>query len=236
MVEGDTRADLVPGIAVVLPEFLRANPGKLRQGSGHRCSGSGRIPTSCRKSLPGREDSGSGESWFEPRRGNSKVRYHFGGSGLFVLRPLLPFLLQFLERTGRSTAHQLRRRRHHPQHRRLVSVLVARQQGRHILPATGLGHVLERQLLALRCPLPPVRVPGRRRRSGDAAKNRTPQYPTPRLSPQMVVMVTIEFEAVHLPAAGAYRARLSAGGIQLWEHQFTAILRHLRPPVSCSVR
>ena len=29
-------------------------------------------------------DSGSGESWFEPRRGNSKVRFHFGGSGLFL--------------------------------------------------------------------------------------------------------------------------------------------------------
>jgi signal transduction histidine kinase len=31
--------------------------------------------------------SGSGESWFEPRRGNSKVRRHFGGSGLFVSTP-----------------------------------------------------------------------------------------------------------------------------------------------------
>src|SRR6185369_14397027 len=29
-------------------------------------------------------DSGSGESWFEPRRGNLKARYHFGGSGLFA--------------------------------------------------------------------------------------------------------------------------------------------------------
>ncbi len=31
--------------------------------------------------------SGSGESWFEPRRGNSKVRYHCGGSGPFVSSP-----------------------------------------------------------------------------------------------------------------------------------------------------
>lgn len=45
-------------------------------------------------------------------------------------------------------------------------------------------------------------------------------------SPQRVVPLTVEFEAVHLPAAGAYRARLSAGGSLLWEHQFTAILRH----------
>jgi hypothetical protein len=45
-------------------------------------------------------------------------------------------------------------------------------------------------------------------------------------SPQTVAAVTVEFEAVHLPAAGAYRARLSAGGSLLWEHQFTAILRH----------
>jgi hypothetical protein len=40
------------------------------------------------------------------------------------------------------------------------------------------------------------------------------------------VKLTVEFEAVHLPAAGAYRARLSAGGTLLWEHRFTAILRH----------
>ncbi len=33
-------------------------------------------------------DSGSGESWFEPRRGNSKARGHFGGVGPFsFLRP-----------------------------------------------------------------------------------------------------------------------------------------------------
>ena len=42
----------------------------------------------------------------------------------------------------------------------------------------------------------------------------------------MVVPLTVEFEAVHLPTAGAYRVRLSAGGTVLWEHQFTAILRH----------
>src|SRR6185436_5782168 len=33
--------------------------------------------------------SGSGEAWFEPRRGNSKARYNFGGSGLFAYAPAL---------------------------------------------------------------------------------------------------------------------------------------------------
>jgi hypothetical protein len=60
--------------AVVLPWFLRAKPGKRRRGSGHRCSESGRFPTDCPERLPGPEDSGSGKSWFEPRRGNSSQR------------------------------------------------------------------------------------------------------------------------------------------------------------------
>jgi len=66
------------------------------------------------------------------------------GRAFSFLRPLLPFLLQFLDSAGRSAAYQFGRRRHHLKHRGLVGVLVARQQGRHVLPATGRGHVLER--------------------------------------------------------------------------------------------
>jgi hypothetical protein len=48
------------------------------------------LPASCPDRVPPQSDSGSGESWLpsaafgcEPRRGNSKVRDHFGGVGPF---------------------------------------------------------------------------------------------------------------------------------------------------------
>ena len=37
-----------------LLQFLRAQPGISGQGSGHRCSESGHLPTGCRKTCPGR--------------------------------------------------------------------------------------------------------------------------------------------------------------------------------------
>lgn len=53
-------------------------------------------------SLSLHSDFGPGESCFRPKRGNSKVRYHSGGQAFSFLSPLLPFLLQFLERANRS--------------------------------------------------------------------------------------------------------------------------------------
>jgi len=59
----------------------------------------------------------SGESWFEPRRGNSKVRRYLGGVGpsSFFVR-----CYRFSNRTGPATAHQPDRRLHQLQHHGLV--------------------------------------------------------------------------------------------------------------------
>ena len=63
--------------AVVSPD----RTGQTTTGKRAPMLGSGPFPTGCPKCLPGREDSGSGESWFEPRRGNSKAQHHIRGVG-----------------------------------------------------------------------------------------------------------------------------------------------------------
>ena len=63
------RARAMGRVLPFLLPFLRAEPGNLAQGSGHRCSVSDRFRATWPEPLPpGGTDFGSGESWFEPMR------------------------------------------------------------------------------------------------------------------------------------------------------------------------
>src|SRR6266702_1681931 len=60
--------------ASVLQAFLRTNPGITFQACGRRCLAGNHLRTWCPPNKPARLGSGSGESWFDPRRGNSNGR------------------------------------------------------------------------------------------------------------------------------------------------------------------
>jgi len=105
---------------------------------------------------------GSGESWFEPRRGNSEPDVAARGVGLGVSRrepPELPrrFAVggtpQFEPRPP-AWAIEL----HHSTHRLLIGVLVS-EQGARIPPTAGRRDVLEREVLSFRCPSASEHVP-----------------------------------------------------------------------------
>ncbi len=69
----ESRAELS---ASILQAFLRASPGNSFGVCGRRCLAGNHLRTWCPLSNPLRVSSGSGESWFDPRRGNSQRDAH----------------------------------------------------------------------------------------------------------------------------------------------------------------
>jgi hypothetical protein len=126
--------------------------------------GSGRFPTSCRNPCLGestldQECPGSSPGGATRRPDTTSV----GRAFRFYAR-----CYRFSTAPAARRVHKLGRATPSPPAYGLVGVLVTRQQGRHVLPAAGRGHVLERQLLPLRCPLPPAGVPETTLELGDA--------------------------------------------------------------------
>src|SRR3989475_12203921 len=67
------------GVATsILQAFLRASPGIAPRACGRRCLAGNHLRTWCPPNKPARLDSGSGESWFDPRRGNATRDGMFG--------------------------------------------------------------------------------------------------------------------------------------------------------------
>src|SRR5436190_369002 len=98
---------------------------------------------------------GSGESWFEPRRGNSEPDVVTRGVGLSVSRPEPRESTRWfaVRRTPQFEPRPPARpiKLHHRTQRLLVWLLVS-EQGARVPPTASRGHVLERQVLPLRCP------------------------------------------------------------------------------------
>ena len=63
----ESRAELSTSI---LQAFLRTRADPFARPTGRRCSSGRHLRTRCLPKLPSGRRSGSGESWFEPRRGN----------------------------------------------------------------------------------------------------------------------------------------------------------------------
>jgi hypothetical protein len=99
-------------LASILQAFLRTNPGIAPGACGRRCLAGNHLRTWCPPNKPARLGSGSGESWFDPRRGNLKGRSaHAGG----------PFGSPSLRFGGRSQEGQLEARCAHDACRALFS-------------------------------------------------------------------------------------------------------------------
>src|SRR5438128_6665230 len=109
-----------------------------------------------------RSGMGSGESWFDPRRGNSEPDVATCAVGLRVSRAEPPALTRRFAVRGapqfepRPPAWAIKL--HHRTQRLLIGVLVSEQSAR-IPPAAGRGDVLERQVLPFRCPSASEHVP-----------------------------------------------------------------------------
>jgi hypothetical protein len=72
--------------ASVLQAFLRASPGITFRTCGRRCLAGNHLRTWCPPNKPARLGSGSGESWFDPRRGNLKAGWEGRGRLMEVLK------------------------------------------------------------------------------------------------------------------------------------------------------
>src|SRR2546430_2078949 len=102
-----------------------------------------------------RSGMGSGESWFDPRRGNSKPDVARCAVGLAFPDRGRPRLTRRFA-VGRTPEFEPRPpawaiELHHSTHRLVIGVLVS-EQGARIPPTAGRRDVLEREVLSLRCP------------------------------------------------------------------------------------
>jgi hypothetical protein len=111
-----------------------------RSGSGEGIARGGGLRRTLTSAPLDQESPGSSPGGATRRSDSTSV-----GRGLRFCARCYRLFSSFLDCAGRSTAHLLDRRRHHLEHRGLAGVLMARQQGRQVLPATGRGHILERQ-------------------------------------------------------------------------------------------
>jgi|SRR6185437_6701892 len=104
-------------------------------------------------------DSGSGESWFEPRRGNYNARRYFDSVGRRYVRPdcygfcygLAPLSVvrRFAEFGGIG---------HDREQRHLIRLLLALLERGDVAPAASLHHVLHGQMLPRSRPRASIRV------------------------------------------------------------------------------
>src|SRR5947199_6495228 len=105
---------------------------------------------------------GSGESWFEPRRGNSEPDVARSAVGLRVSLPEPPALTRRFAVGGtpqfepRPPAWAIEL--HHRTQRLLVGLLVS-EQGARVPPTAGRRHVFERQVFPFGSPSAPEHVP-----------------------------------------------------------------------------
>jgi len=83
----ESRAELSTSI---LQAFLRTDPGIAPRACGRRCLAGNHLRTWCPPNKPAGLGSGSGESWFDPRRGNSKRDITISGVALRPFWTLFP--------------------------------------------------------------------------------------------------------------------------------------------------
>src|SRR2546426_5577349 len=82
-------------VASILQAFLRTDRNISLRPWGRRCLADHHLRTWCPPNKPPRVSSGSGESWFDPRRGNSQRDGMFGPIALWLSRTVCEYVSEY---------------------------------------------------------------------------------------------------------------------------------------------